>query len=199
MKILLVIVYLGLAACGSIPETKYYVLSVSSQIAEAPPANTKDQPVVGLWHVALADYLRQPNLVLQTDTHQIRPANYHHWGEPLDRGIRRSLGQHLAANLPGYRIEPGLEDIRQMDYRLDVEVERFHSTESGEVELSGRWTVYARETGKRVASNRFRFVDSLQEVGYSAMIAMQSSQLGRLGESIAHNLAADTRSAQSWH
>lgn len=199
MKTLLIIICLGLAACASVPETKYYVLSTPSQVTEAPPGNTQDQAVVGLWHVTLADYLKQSGLVLQTDTHQIRPANYHRWGEPLDRGIRRSLGQHLAANLPGYRIEPSLEDIRQMDYRLDVEVERFHGTESGEVEFSGRWTVYARETGARVASNRFRFVDSLQEFGYSAMIAMQSSQLGQLGESIADNLALDTRSVQSWH
>ncbi len=175
--------------CSSVPETRYYILASEPVSAEVPAPT--GQHVLGVGRVEIPDYLRQRGVVVQSSDHQIRAALYHRWGEPLQRGVRRSLGQALSNALPEMRVEMEQRDVRRLDYRLDIEVLNFHFTEDGLALLGGRWTVYDVSTGAIMYSTHFDIRESIAESGYSVAIRAQSALLTRLGDAI----ATDTRVA----
>ena len=178
-----------IGGCSGVPETRYYILASESVSAEAPAPS--GQHVLGVGRVEIPDYLRQRGVIVQSSDHQIRAALYHRWGEPLQRGVRRSLGQALSNALPEMRVEMEQRDIRRLDYRLDLEVLSFHFTEDGLALLGGRWTVYDAATGAIIHSTHFDIRETIAESGYSVAIEAQSALLSRLGDAI----ASDTRTA----
>ena len=202
MKYLNVLFVLLLAACGSIPETHYYVLSSPNLIDLRSADESRGAEVVGVGRISFPDYLKQHGLVMQTDDHQIRAANYHLWGEPLEQGIRRVLFRHLSEAMPDFRIESRRANETQFDYRLDIELESFHGTAHGLVVLHGRWTVYAVEDRRRLASESFSFDRTLTDSGYQAMVEAQAGLLADLSRSLSTSVAVaivddeDTADAQ---
>ena len=189
MKYLIMPLTLLLVGCGSTPETRYYLLSSPTVMPETAVDESNGRTVLGVGRISLPDYLEQAGLVMQTDDHQIRAANYHLWGEPLEHGIRRSLLQQLSADIPDLRIEGGRGSERLFDYRLDVELESFHGTEHGLAILSGRWTVYSMKEHELLASERFSFDAVLPESGYKAMVESQADLLGALTKQMSERVA----------
>ncbi len=180
-------------ACSSVPETSYYLLTSAAPGAavggaESTPGEAAEA-VLGLGRIELADYLRQPGLVLETAAYQIRPATYHHWGEPLPRGVRRALAANLTVALPEVRVDgdPARED--RIDYRLDVDVERFHGTEQGTVVLGGRWSLHQAKGHRLLASDQFNYQQAITQSGYRASVEVQAELLARLSEAIARRFA----------
>ena len=171
-----------LGGCGSMPETKYYILAADdvNQIT----ASSKSSTVLGIGRVQLADYLRQSGIVTQTDDYRIRTANYHRWGEPLHKGIRRNLAQHLSQTMVNHRIEAEPHDRRRITYQLDLEIQRFHASTSGMAILSGRWTLYRVEDQTIVRSQNFNLSDPMHDSGYRAAVGTQMELLGQLGDQI---------------
>ena len=189
MKYSILLFVIVLAACGSTPETRYYVLSSPGTVPAATAGESEGETVLGLGRISLPDYLEQAGMVMQTDDHEIRSANYHLWGEPLEQGIRRSLLRQLSADMPDFRLEAGRGSQRLLDYRLDIEVESFHGTEQGLAVLSGRWTVYSMKEHALVASERFSFDAVLPESGYQALVQTQAALLARLTGDMSSRIA----------
>jgi len=188
---------LAAAACSSVPETSYYLLTTSSpatamgDVARAtPPPGWPAERVLGLGRIEVADYLNQPGLVLETAEHQIRPATYHRWAEPLPRGIRRALLENLTAVLPGLRVENLSESTRRLDYRLDLVIERFHGTDQGTVVLGGRWSLASGDGQRQVAGEPFNYRERIASPGYLASVAVQAELLAQLSQAVASRLAS---------
>ncbi len=189
MKFYFAIALCLLGGCTSMPETEYYILGSDS--AAQMTENSSSGPVLGIGRVRLADYLRQSGIVTQTDDFRIRTANYHRWGEPLHKGIRRNLARLLSQTMVDHRIEAEPHDRRQTTYQLDLEIERFHANTSGMAILSGRWTLYRVEDETIVHSQDFSLSDPMNDSGYQAAVGTQMQLLGRLGDQI----SAATQSA----
>lgn len=183
MRCFIVLSSCWLVACSGMPETNYYILSSVPETTLSP--ESRGDNVLGVGRIVLADYLRQSGVIMQTDNNQIRAAHYHRWGEPLQRGVRRSLAQQLSVTLPEYRIESAQRDERRLSYRLDVEIERFHATEDGRAVLSGRWTLYRIDDRSILASKRFNLSDTIADSGYPTAVSAQSGLLSALGRGIA--------------
>lgn len=178
MKQWMPIALLALCGCSSIPETKYYILSIDDAAIAA--GSNDNGEILALGRITLADYLRPSGIVTQTNDHRVHTASYHRWGEPLHRGIRRTLAKQLAADMPHYRIEAAVHDPREPAYQLNVEIERFHADAAGTAILSGRWTLYADQDRTIVASRHFHISDSLAAPGYPAAVSAQTGLLGKL-------------------
>jgi uncharacterized lipoprotein YmbA len=93
---------LALAGCGglipgpSADPTHYYILT-------GPAAVASDAPAIGHWRVglktvALAAYLKSPDLIVREGTNEIALQDYARWGEPLEAGISRLLQERLRAS-----------------------------------------------------------------------------------------------------
>ena len=187
MTIIRTLFLVAVAGCSSAPQINYYVLASPADRGALQSSRPVSERVLRLGRVTLADYLRRPGLVLETEAHRIRPAQYHRWGEPLEYGVRRALLENLSSSLPGMRVENGSSQVRP-DYRLEVEIERFHGTEVGLVVLSGRWTLYTGAPGRLVASEQFDLRDEIAASGYRASVETQATLLASLSRTIASHV-----------
>ncbi len=183
MKRCVALLIVLVAGCSALPETNYYILA--SDDSKDAIEQSNDGPILGLGRVSIANYLRRPGIVTRTEDFQVHAATYHRWAEPLQEGIRRLLAQRMSLGLNGYRVESEPLDRRRWSYELNVEVDRFHSTASGNVMLGGRWTLRRIEDGEIVRSEGFGLATVMRGVGYGAAVAAQTQLLGELGGRIA--------------
>jgi uncharacterized lipoprotein YmbA len=89
---------LSVAGCVRLLEPRasdatYYLLDRAQQTG----ASTLDTArlTVGLREPRLASYLDPTRIVTRRGSHQINFAEFHRWGEDLDRGINRTVAQNL--------------------------------------------------------------------------------------------------------
>jgi uncharacterized lipoprotein YmbA len=186
MRITALVSTLFLIACAGDPPPPqtHYLLR-----AEAPAATARvEAPVsIGLRRVEVAAYLRQSGLVIATGDHQVRPARYHQWAEPLDEGLRRYLRAEISKAL-GYDISADAVQRRQWDYAVEVRVDQLHGTRSGEALLSASWRITRGEGGDEVAEYRFARSAPLAEEGYAALVEAEMGLVGQLAVAIADSL-----------
>jgi|SRR5579863_4539147 uncharacterized lipoprotein YmbA len=98
-------VCLALAACGSSPPMRYYILdSAAVPVADAAAAASGHAPSnptpVRLEPVAIPGELDRPELVSRSGPFRLRVIDSARWAAPLDDQIRRVLSDDLAARLP---------------------------------------------------------------------------------------------------
>jgi len=127
---------ISLSACTSsvdIPNTYYYVLDANA------PNSSYNQPVikhgdriVKVLPVQVPDYMRQPNLVLKLQDHEIKIANYHFWAEDLRLSIQRVLLKELNAMHGDIHFSERCSPCEEILMIID----HFYPTEGGEVILA---------------------------------------------------------------
>ena len=81
---------LALAGCVRLLEPRqsdiqYYVLGTPDANIETMQQHDTTHIALGLRRVRIADYLDSPALVTRRGAHAIRFAEFHRWGEDLDR------------------------------------------------------------------------------------------------------------------
>lgn len=175
-----------LAACaGSPPPPKNHYL-----LRADPPAlaGRVEAPVsVGLRRVEVAAYLRQSGLVVATGAHQVRPARFHLWAEPLDHGLRRYLRAEIS-NALGWDLSADLLQQRHWDYAVEVNVDQLHGTLDGEAILVASWRITRGSAAEQVAQLRFAHSEPLSEAGYAALVEAEIGLLRQLAAAIADSL-----------
>jgi len=173
MKNIKIIIFLSslilfLSACGTTPdtETHYFVLS--------PNQNTISNRVVTgsieLKPIQLAKFLDQPGIVLQTDQHKIKVANFHRWGEPLKKNIHRYISQST-----------GIASNTQLTQSLEVHIQQFHGTHDGSALVSGYWKF-------KNIHHPFSYQAPLAKTGYAELVKQLAIQLDQLCMDIADQI-----------
>ena len=129
---------LGGCAKAPIAENHYYSLVLEAADGRTPPERVETSVRVDIVAVTLPDFLKSRSLVLQVNTNEVTHAEQHHWGEPLDFGIKKVLAWDLSAALPTLDVAPG--PGRDADCSLTLEFDRFHASNDARVLVSGRYT-----------------------------------------------------------
>ena len=177
-------VLLLLPACASDPppRTQYLLRaelpSETSQI-EAPVA-------IVLSRVTVASYLRSPGLVVESEEHQVRPARYHVWAEPLDEGLRRYLRTEIS-NVLGFAIRSDASNRAGWDYAVDVVIDQLHGTLSGQARIVASWRI-SRADGSEVAAYVLSTSEPLAVGGYQGLVNAQIALAQHLAARIAESL-----------
>jgi uncharacterized lipoprotein YmbA len=181
MRAICLLFVLLLIGCSSAPPKRsVYLLRVPDLTAET--AST--QGIVGVGRVSVAPYLDRAELVVQTGPHEIRPARYHHWGEPLDDGIRHYVRGALTQRLDR-EIASDVLIRGAWSYQIDLTIETFHGTLSGEVELVAG-VVIIRVAGNEVVGTRRVVLSQRQRGdGYPALVDAHAALLDQLADAIA--------------
>ena len=137
---------LALTACGSTPETRWYLLE-----ATGTPVAAADGPRIGIARLEVAEYLLAPQIQTREGANGLRRANFAQWAEPLDKGVARVLLLDLAAAV-------GTERVRLAPWPRDwvperelmVRIQRLDAGPEG-AQLVATWSVQdgARKTPAR--------------------------------------------------
>jgi uncharacterized lipoprotein YmbA len=173
-----------LLACASDPPARtHYLLR-----ADLPDETSQvEAPVViGVGRVTIAPYLGRPGLVIESDDHQVRPARYHVWAEPLDEGLRRYLRTEISNRL-GYAIRADASRRADWDYAVDVVIDQLHGTLSGEALLAAGWRI-SRADGREIAAYVLSKSEPLAMDGYQGLVNAEIVLLQKLAARIAESL-----------
>ncbi len=187
MRITALLSTLLVVACSSsAPTTNRYLLR-----SEAPIGTSRlDPPVwIALNRVEVAPYLGEPGLVVETQPHQVRPARYHIWAEPLADGLRRFLAAEIS-NALGFPVGTDAARQRDWDRTVDVSIDRLHGTLSGEALLVARWWI-APQAGKGEAF-QFSASEPLPREGYAGLVYAEVALARQLARAIAESLRGDS-------
>jgi uncharacterized lipoprotein YmbA len=159
-SISVVLVFLALSACSSIPEVFYYLLPEKSL---SPTAIS-----IKIVRIEINDYIDHDDVVLELKDGSIHRANFHKWGEPLEMGIRRIL-------------EGGSETNGSL-MPIELIIRRFHGTEEGDVRLLGKWRL--ADDSSDSEWNDFGIEKRTRSAGYVSMLEVQAQAVVDLHDAI---------------
>ena len=166
-------------------EDRYYSLVLEASEERQPAMRHRTTAHVNLTEVILPDYLMLRSLAIQTSTNELELAKHHHWAEPLDEAVRKVLVWDLAARLPSLDISYG--SSVDEDCSIIIEFDRLHSTSTGRVLVSGRYTLTNKDHVKR---HEFDVSQPLWADGYTSAVAVMRQALDVLSEEMKPLVAA---------
>lgn len=179
---------LGLAlpcgACGTSRPVRYYTLNADVARAAAPPQ--AGAGVIGIPNITLPAYLDRPHIVTTGPGNRLILAEFDRWAEPLAEAAARVLADHLAAQLPEYRIRHrGWLDRTLLDAVISVDVSRFDGALDGAVTLSATWSVQRKGEDQPTATQQSTYTVPVEDSSVSALTRAMSRALGELAVDIA--------------
>jgi len=177
------VVLLVACAGSSVPPTQYLL---RAQPAEQ--SGRVEVPIrVGLGRIAVAPYLDQFGIVVETEAGQVQPARQHRWAEPLDASLRSYLRAQISAAL-GYDVGAGPTDLDHWDYTVDVYVDRLHGTMAGTAVLDASYRITPGAGAGEVAAYRFSRSAPLPREGYPGLVDAEADLARQLAQAIAASL-----------
>ncbi len=170
-----------LGGCASAPpELHEYLLR-----PESLEVVSENRPAVVLKSVAVAPYLDQQGIVLQTSSVEIRVARHHLWAEPLAGAIGRYL-QVALGNRTDRRVEMTSLTTGSNSSAVAVLINRFHGDAGGEVRLVAQWRLESEQAEPML----FTFDEQARQTadGYDSLVAAHATLLDRLAGAMADSL-----------
>jgi hypothetical protein len=123
----------------------------------AQPASTiAGSPLtVGVGPVDFPDYLRRLPVVTRVAPNRVDLSDEERWAEPLDKNFVRVMSENLATLLGTQRIEKYPWPVNdRIDYRIEVNVERFETTSDGQAQLMASWIIRDGSSDKILYASR---------------------------------------------
>jgi uncharacterized lipoprotein YmbA len=176
----------GCAGSSSVPQTHTYLLRADVPVI----SGEQVAPVsVGIGRVALADYLDQGGIVLQTGPDEVRVARQHIWAEPLGSAVRIYLRDAVSTDL-GYPISGDSARRQTWAYRIDVGIDQLHGSLSGDVKIDASWVIIDVANQKELVRHRFQQQSAQADDGYESLVASKKDLLNSLAAAIAASFTA---------
>ncbi|WMD21705.1 PqiC family protein [Achromobacter seleniivolatilans] len=183
IRISLLLLTLGLAACSASAPVRHYTLLNPPGDVQPPRAPVRF--VVEVLPVTLPEYLNQPQLVVrQDDSGMLAVLDDERWLGPLDEEIRNALSAQLLDRL-------GIQNVAGLSWpsdgqviRVKLQVRRFDAWPGKRVLLEAGWSLGdAREPGeaKLVCHGRF---EEPAAAGYPALVQAQQRLVAVLAQQI---------------
>lgn len=131
--------------------SRYYLLSASPRQAASGAGGGSLS--IGLGPIVFPAYLKRSEVVTQVAPDRVELSKIDRWAAPLDQSFARVLSDDLASQLSINRvlIFPWWNTV-EIDYQVQIEVDRFNSVSPSEVEMSARWSISDGKNGKLLYS-----------------------------------------------
>jgi uncharacterized protein len=179
-----------LAGCSSLlapqPDpSKFFVLSATA-LSAPPAASATGDLSIGLGPVRMPSYLSgRDEIATRAAPNQIEYSATDRWAEPVDTNFSRVLGKNISDSLgnvqiiayPWFRSTP-------IDYKIEIDVERFERTQNGDSELSAHWTIRDGKSDKVLLARQSSIHHGAQAKGGEASVAALSADVGDLSDQI---------------
>jgi uncharacterized lipoprotein YmbA len=185
MKWLTLAALMMLAACGSGPAIRTYVLS--SPAAPIPRAvNEVGRPVLDIPRVSVPEYLDSTDMLVRDGQNEMKVSQTGRWGERLSIGVRDALAADLGRRLPRFMVVRTPEAGQSI--RLLVNVEAFEARSDGTCVLTARWSVAGGDGRTIVGDRRNTFITQVVRtadgITDAAVAAAMAGALDQLSDAI---------------
>jgi len=188
LVVLLVLSVVCLSACaGKSASSTFYVLSSLPQ----PTLNAAEGTTIGVFPVAMPEYLDRPQIVTRVSENEIRLDEFSRWAEPLKESFTRALVQNLSSLLNTAKIikTTGGTGI-PVALQVGAEVVQFDGILGGDVILIVKWGLFEAEDKKLISAKRSYFKEPTGAATYEAFVAAQSRAVAALSREIAEAIKA---------
>jgi uncharacterized lipoprotein YmbA len=177
------VVLLVACAGSSTPRTQYLLRTEPAQRSGRVEAPVR----IALGRVAVAPYLDQAGIVVQTQAGQVRAARQHEWAEPLNAGLRSILRAEMSEAL-GYDVSANPADGVHWDFTVDVYVDQLHGSMAGTAVLDASYRIAPRHGAGEVVEYRFSRSAPLPRKGYAGVVDAEADLARQLAQAIAAGL-----------
>ncbi len=176
-----------LSSCASAPITVSYYTLNSMEAASKPSQNkmtNKQQPIVLLSTINLADFLATGALVMQLKSHQIQLSNQHRWADNLSDAITRSLLNKLEVMIPKYHFEKNeIHWQRNAQAYIKININQFTVLADKTTLTSGIFWLLNKDN-KLVHKEPFSISKQLTQDGYNHAVVQLESSIDTLAQQI---------------
>ncbi|MFH1061924.1 MAG: PqiC family protein [Candidatus Omnitrophota bacterium] len=182
---------LVLSGCALIPATptpRFYVLTSSENLA-GKEMNISSDIFIGVGPIKIPEYQNRPQMVIQDKEKMIKFAQFDRWGESLDIGMERVIGEDLSGIIPEARIVlyPWNQSI-EVKYQVVVEIIQLDSELDKDLFLAAQWMVIDTKDSKTIMLKRSEFRQPIIPHNYSGLAKTLSIACASLSKEIAGEL-----------
>jgi uncharacterized protein len=169
-----------LAGCGSSPSARFYTLSVGAAPEDAAPSKYR----ITVGPVTVPEVVDRPQFVVRVGANQVTILEQHRWAEPLQSEIARVIALNLAQVLGSKQVSTYSQNvIGNADYRVIMDIQRFDSAFGEAVTVDALWTV--RRASGEPSTGRSLVREPVGGEGYDALADAHSRALAALSRQIA--------------
>ena len=169
------------------PAVDYWTLAA---LAPAPATLDPAAPAVAIGPVALPRYLDRPHVLVRLDPLRVEPAGQHRWADPLDEAFGRTLAANLGYSLASGRVSAyPVQPLYGVDYRVQVDVQRFDGRPGETVALTARYVILAGGDRQVLAVEQVEIGIAAGE-DFAAFVGAHSAAVAELATHIDASLAA---------
>jgi uncharacterized lipoprotein YmbA len=161
--------------------TKFYVLTATSTGGAAATSHL----VIGLGPVKLPAYLEHAEVITRVAPNRLDLSSTDRWAEPLDDNFRRVLAADLTTLIGTDQVLPFPWDLStKVDYKIEVNVERFERDSSGGAQLIANWIIRDGHSDRVLLTRPADFTESAGS-GMENSAASLSADLNDLSKQLA--------------
>jgi len=194
MKAYLLLLIVFLLSCNSPPvKINHYLLSTPNNVEALKKHKTAG--LVLLRQVSIADYLRQPNLVILLEQHKLYYSPRDVWAESLKSAFSQALLQDLNHSQAQRYINVNSPLADQANTSIQIDLAHFHSTHLSTVVMSGRYWLSAHSSEQEkaepvsITEHSFYYELDLQQDGFAHAVDQLRATVTLLGKQIDKDIA----------
>ena len=141
--------------------------------------------VIGLGPLKLPAYLEHAEVITRVAPNRLDLSSTDRWAEPLDDNFRRVLAADLTTLIGTDQVLPFPWDLStKVDYKIEVNVERFERDSSGGAQLTGNWIIRDGRSDRVLLTRPADFTESAGS-GMENSAAALSADLNDFGKQLA--------------
>jgi uncharacterized lipoprotein YmbA len=188
-------VCLALALSGCIsaqnsPTPRFYVLQAVGENQVSKKITIAADVLVVVGPVKIPEYQDRPQIVTQNKEKMLKFAQFDRWGESLDHGVARLLGEELTVMLPGAKfILYPWNPVIPVKYQVVVDIVQLNSELDKDLFLVAQWLVIDVQNTKTMVIKRSEFRQPIIPQNYSGLAKALSTACASLSSEIAGALA----------
>lgn len=184
---------LVLSGCISVPNSptpRFYALQAVDENQVSKKIDIASDVLIGVGPVKIPEYQDRPQIVTQGKEKMLKFAQFDRWGESLDLGVARLIGEDLTVMLPGakFTLYPWNLSI-PVKYQVVVEIVQLDSELDKDLFLVAQWLVIDAQNSKTMIIKRSEFRQPIIPQNYSGLAKALSTACASLSSEIAEVLA----------
>jgi uncharacterized lipoprotein YmbA len=186
----LVLVLSGCISVSNSPTPRFYVLGAVDENQVSKKMNIASDVLIGVGPVKIPEYQDRPHMVTRGKEKMLTFAQFDRWGESLDLGVARLIGEDLAVMLPGakFTVYPW-DSFIPVKYQVFVEIVQLDSELDKDLFLAAQWMIIDARKTKTLVIRRSEFRQPIIPQDYSGLAKTLSAACASLSGEIAEALA----------
>jgi uncharacterized protein len=174
-----------LMGCASSPPMHFYTLSAAAIGASGAAKESVVEYSVSVGPVTVPETVDRPQLVVRVGANQVALVEEHRWAQPLKSEIPRVIAEQLSHLLGAQRVVTFSQNtVRDAEYRVLVDIQRFDSTVGQDVVIDALWAVRRVADGQS-KTGRSLVQESTGGEGYDALVEAHSRAFATVSRDIA--------------